>query len=128
MASEMRPALLSAAREHTGDPQTDAIWRELRAIAAILTKAPLVNGQLITEELGPNVVKGSGVAFSSGVARSIPHRLGRRAQGFFEMYAADVPSAGHVGLRATEYPTGITSATHIRVTPAATGTCWIWVF
>ncbi len=122
----MTRRVLSSGREHTGDRQMEQIWRQLDAVAHIVSGHPFINGRLITEE--DRAVAGSGLAFVSGVARSIAHKLGRRARGFLEIYAADVPSAGHVGLYPTAHPTGASSATHVTVTPAATGACFLWVF
>lgn len=117
---------MATAREHTGDRQIDALGQQLRAVTRLLSAMPIIDGVLLTEEDG--AVAGSGLSFSAGVARSIPHRLGRKAKGFLEVYGADVPSAGHVGLRSTAHPTGKTSANYVTVTPAATGTCFLWVF
>ncbi len=123
-----RRAAVDSGREHTGDRQTDGIWSRLGALARIVARSPFIDGRLITEEDAVNVVAGSGLVFVAGTARSIAHQLGRRARGFVEVGAVDVPSAGHVGLRAVEHPSGFTSRTHITVRPDASGTCWIWVF
>jgi hypothetical protein len=124
----MRRAGVATERGHTGDPNIDAIWRRLREITDQMNASPFVGGRLITQEMGPDVLPGSGLLFTGTVARSIPHGLGRKARGFIEVYGVDVPSAARVGLRATAHPTGTTSEKHVTVTPAATGTCWIWVF
>ncbi len=104
----------------------EQIWRQLDAVAHIISGHPFINGRLITEEDGARA--GSGLAFTAATARSIPHKLGRRARGFLELYGADVPSAAHVGLRPTAHPSSVSSDTHVTVTPAATGTSWLWVF
>ncbi len=83
-------------------------------------------GVLLDSEPGKPAT--SGLQFTSGVARSIPHGLGRPAVGWIEVYGADLASAAHVGLRATTHPGGLTSATHVTVPPAATGTCFLFVF
>lgn len=110
----------------TGDRQGTDIWWHLRQLGTLVNDSPFFGGRLITEEAG--AVGGSGLSFTAATARSIPHQLGRKARGFLEVYGADVPSAGHVGLRATAHPAGTTSATHVTVTPAATGKCFLWVF
>lgn len=122
----MRQAGVSTERAHTGEPDLDAIWRRLRELADALNANPFDGGRLITEEAG--AVRGSGLSFTSGTARSIPHGLGRRAKAFVEVYGSDVPSADHVGLYATAHPTGKTSQDYVTVTPAATGTCYLLVF
>ena len=121
-----RRVALSTGREHTGDPQTDALWREIRSINQFLNLSPFASGRLITEE--ENGVAGSGLSFTAGTARSIAHKLGRKAKGFVEVYGADVTSAARVGLYATAHPTGTTSATHVTVTPTSTGTAYLLVF
>lgn len=120
-----RPGLATG-REHTGDPQIDAIWRRISEVIAALNAGPFASGRLLTEET--NAIKGSGLVFSAGVTRSIPHGLGRRAQGFVETYGADVASAAHVGLRATAHPSGKTSEQYVTLTPTASGRCLLMVF
>ena len=120
-----RPSL-STERGHTGDPEIDAIWRRLREITEVIIAAPLSASRLLTEE--PGGLLGSGLSFTAGTARSIPHGLGRRAKGVLEVYGTDVASAAHVGLRVTAHPAGKTSANYVTVTPAATGTCFLLVF
>ena len=117
---------LATGREHSGDRKLDAVWGALRDLAKAVNDGPFAGARLITEEDG--AVRGSGLAFTSGTARSIAHRLGRRARGFVEVYGADAASAAHVGLRPTAHPAGYSSDTHVTVTPAATGTCWLLVF
>jgi len=117
---------LATGREHSGNRQSDAVWGAIEQLAKAINDGPFAGGRLITEEDGG--VRGSGLTFTSGAARSLPHRLGRRARGFVEVYGADVPSAAHVGLRATAHPAGTTSDTHVTVTPTDTGTCWLLVF
>lgn len=121
-----RGSPLTSAREHTGDRQLDAIQRRLNEVIHYLQAAPLMGAQMISEESG--AIAGSGLAFASGVARSIPHKLGRRAKGFLEVYGADLAGTVRVGLFASAHPTGTTSATHITVTPTWTGVCWVLVF
>jgi hypothetical protein len=122
----VRRAALAAGRQHTGDRQGDDVWRELRAIMDTVNGSPMIAGRLITEE--EDGVPGTGLSFTGGTPRSIAHRLGRKARGFVEVYGADVPSSGHVGLRATAHPTGTTSETHITATSSDDGVCWLWVF
>lgn len=122
----MRQLGVSTERGHTGNPELDAIWRRVRELAEAVSSAPFAGGRLLTEDEGAR--RFSGLAFSTGVARSISHRLGRRARGFVEVYAADVPSGQHVGLYATAHPSGFTSEHYVTVTPTGTGTCWLLVF
>ena len=116
-----RAAIATLGRRHSGDPDMDSVWRQLDALARIVANSPFLSGRLITEEDG--AVRGSGLAFTAATPRSIAHRLGRPASGFIEVYGAAIASAGHVGLRSTS-----STASHLTVTPAATGTCWMWVF
>lgn len=117
---------LATGREHSGDRKLDAVWSAIRELAKVVNDSPFAGGRLITEEDG--AVRGSGLVFTSGTARSIAHRLGRRARGFIEVYGADVTSAAHVGLCPTAHPAGYSSDTHVTVTPESSGTCWLLVF
>ena len=117
---------LATERAHTGNPDTDAIWRRIRELVDAINANPFAGGRLITEEDGGR--RGSGLSFDGGVARSIPHRLGRKARGFVEVYGTDTPSAQFVGLYATAHPTGYTSDDYVTVTPVNSGTCWLMVF
>jgi hypothetical protein len=110
-------------RVQTGDPTVDAIWRRIRELADTINAIP--SGRLLTEEDG--AVRGSGLSFTSGIARSIPHGLGRRAKGFIEVQSNDAPSVAQVGLRATKHPNGKTSSDYVTVTPTNTGTCYLLV-
>ena len=122
----MRRVGVATERGHTGNPEIDALWRRMRELADAVNATPFSGGRLITEER--DAVRGSGLAFAAGTARSIAHGLGRRAKGFVEVYSNDATSAGHVGLRATAHPSGYTSADYVTVTPAASGTCYLLVF
>ncbi len=122
----MRQSGVATERGHTGNPDVDAIWRRIRELAEVVSASPFAGGRLITEESG--AVRGSGLSFSAGTARSIAHGLGRRAKGFVEVYSNDAPSAARVGLFPTAHPTGKTSAEYVTVTPTSTGTCWLAVF
>lgn len=115
-------------RQFTGDKKVDDVWQQLQAVVDALNAAALPDGRLIDTDTTPTAVPGKGLAFTIGTARSIPHKLGRKARGFIEVYGADVPSAARVDLRSTGHPTGITSDTHVTVTPAASGSCFLWVF
>ncbi len=119
---------LTTGRRQTGDPNLDEVWRKLDAIITVINASPLASGRLITEE--DDAISGSGLAFVAAVARSIPHRLGRTARGFVEVYSVNrfYPSVAHVGLFPTAHPDGKTSDTHVTVTPTATGTSWLLVF
>ena len=113
-------------REHTGTRQGDAMQRQAQEVARAASAHPTHGARLIDAEL--DAVAGSGLSFTAGTTRSIPHGLGRKARGFVEVYGPDLPSALVVGLVPTAHPTGITSATHITVTPMQTGTCFVMVF
>lgn len=123
-----RRAPIAAGREHTGDRQTDEVWGRLGALARVVNGSPFVNGRLITEEDYIHAVPRSGLEFYAGVARSIPHRLGRKASGFIEVYGVDLVSDQHVGLRPVAHPDGFSSETHISVLPTSDGWAWVWVF
>jgi hypothetical protein len=113
-------------REHTGTRVGDNIQRVAQDVARAAGAHPLNGATLIDAE--PDAVAGSGLAFTAGVARSIAHGLRRKALGFFEVYGPDLPSALVVGLVPTAHPSGITSTTHITVTPMQSGTCFVVVF
>lgn len=113
-------------REHTGTRQGDGMQRAAQEVARTVGAHPTNGARLIDTDVGG--VSGAGLAFTAGTARSIAHGLGRKAKGFFEVYGADAPSAARVGLYATAHPSGITSATHITLTPTSTGTCFVLVF
>lgn len=121
-----RSSTISTDRDHTGNRQIDSIQRRLNEVVHYLQSSPFAGAQLLTEEAGS--VSGSGLEFASGVTRSIPHKLGRKAKGFLEVYGSDVPTTVRVGLFASAHPIGTTSATHITVTPTWTGKCWVMVF
>jgi hypothetical protein len=109
----MRPTAFR--RVHTGTFEGDQMQRTAQRVAQQVAALTLSGAKVLDTEA--NGVPGSGLSFTASTARSIEHGLGRQ-----------VASAGHVGLRATAHPAGITSATHITVTPAASGTCYIVVF
>lgn len=119
-------AKLAIRRVHTGDRVLDDAQRLATDAAKRLNSGVFSTGVLISEE--PGAVKGSGLSFSSGVARSIAHKLGRKAIGFLEVYAVDVPTVVHVGLFPSAHPSGVTSATHVTVTASWSGTCYLFVF
>lgn len=122
----MAAAKVPYRREHTGTRQGDAQQRQAQEVAKRVADHPTNGARLLETDVGG--VLGKGYAFTAGTARSIAHGLGRRAKGFVEVYAVDAPSAAHVGLFASAHPSGITSSTHITVTPTSTGTCAILVF
>lgn len=111
---------------HTGDRVADAAQQNGRDAVRRQNAAIFDGGLLLDRESG--AATGSGLAFTAGVARSLVHGLGRKAKGWIEVYGADVPSAAKVSLRASAHPSGITSATHVTVTPTNTGTCLVFIF
>lgn len=113
-------------RTHTGSFAGDQMQRVAQQVAQAVNAQPLAGAKLIDAESG--AFAGTGLAFSAGTARSIAHGLGRRAVGFFETYGLDTASAARVGLFPTAHPAGITSDTHVTVTPTSSGTCWLVVF
>ena len=86
---------LAPTQEQTGDRRFGAVWAQIGRIVDALLRSPLAGGVLIDAEDG--AVAGSGLAFTGGTARSIPHKLGRKARYCLEVYGADVPTAAHVG-------------------------------
>lgn len=103
--------------------------RQLRDLLDEVNRSALLRSRLIDTDTTPNAIAGKGLAFASGVARSIPHKLGRKARGWFETYSpGSVVSAAHVGLRPTAHPKGFSDDTHVTVTPASTGVCFLVVF
>lgn len=121
-----RRSALSEGRGYTGDRQLDELWERINTVVRFLNVCPLASGRLLMEE--PGAPLGSGLTFAPGTARSIPHGLGRKARGFFEVAAADVPTSSLVGLYAVAHPPGITSETHVSMMPGAVGICFVWVF
>lgn len=113
-------------RVHTGDRILDDMQRAAQDVTRKVNFGVLTNGVLIDAEVGQPAR--TGLSFTAGTARSIKHGLGRKAVGFFEIYGADLASAAHVGLRMTAHPSGVSSSTHVTMTPAATGTCFLLVF
>lgn len=117
---------LPVRRVHTGQRLLDEAQRSAQESARRLNAHIYAGGLLLHAESGqPDY---TGLAFTGGTARSIAHGLGRKAVGWIEVYGADLASAANVGLRTTAHPSGITSATHITVTPANTGTAFLFVF
>lgn len=117
---------LAAPRVHTGNRVLDDLVRVVLQLVQRLNAFALLGGVLIDAE--PGKPSRTGLSFTSGTAQSIAHGLGRKAVGFFEVSGVDLPSAAHVGLRASAMPAGITSLTHVTVTPASTGTAFLYVF
>ena len=115
-----------ARRIHTGNRISDDAQSNGRDAIGRLNRLIFDGGFLLYAEAG--APDGSGLAFASGVTRTLAHGLGRKALGFFEVYGADVPSAAQVGLRSAALPSPLTSNTHIAVTPTGTGTCFVFVF
>jgi hypothetical protein len=125
----VRTRASTSARGHTGDRQTDDAWGAIRELEGRLLANPLTGGRLITyEEDTAGALPDSGLSFSSGVTRNIPHKLGRRARGFLECYGANVVTASVCALRPVPHTNGVTDATHITVNPLFTGRCFLLVF
>lgn len=113
-------------REPDGVSPTDPIWSRVRALIRAFNLARIIDGRFLDTE--PKAIDGSGLVFTAGQVRTIPHKLGRRATGFFEVSLPDVPSAGHVGLYAVKHPDGVSSEDYITVKATSAGTCAIWVY
>lgn len=111
---------------YTGDRVADAAQRSAQESAVRLNGSIFAGGVLLDAEIGAPAR--SGLVFAAGTARSLAHGLGRRARGWIEVYAADVASAAAVGLFATANPAGLSSATHVTVTPTSSGTAFLFVF
>lgn len=122
----MRSAALPTRRVHTGDRKLDEIQRSAQDLTRSVNAAPMSGAVLIHAEVGKP--DRTGLVFAAGTARSIKHGLGRPAIGFLEVYSADVTSAALVGLFASTAPAGVSSDTHVTVTPTASGTCFLVVF
>lgn len=121
-----RASRVALRRDFTGDREVDGGAFERDRFVRSQNQAPMSGGVLIDKETG--AVAGSGLAFTAGVARSIAHGLGRKARFFLELYGVDVPSAARCNLYPTAMPAGITSDTHITVTPGSSGTCFLVVY
>lgn len=109
------------------DAQTLAIDTARR-----IGKLPSIDEVLVDTEAAvigsPAPIPHSGLTFVAGVARAIPHGLGRTALGFIEVYSVSVPSAGHVGLYPVAFTDGKTARTHLSLMPTASGTCFLRVY
>ena len=118
-----------SAREDFDSEQLDRLQLRVQALEKASNGNPLVisGGVLLTEE--PGAVKRSGIVFVGGTQRSIPHGLGRKAVGFFEVCAADVASANNCRLHtAASTSSAVTSSTHITVMPTNSGNVFLFVF
>lgn len=122
----MAAAKVSVRRILTGDRSLDEAQRTAQDVGKGFNALAFARGVLIDAE--PGKPAGTGLTFTAGTARSIAHGLGRKARGFLEVSGADAPSAAHVGLRATAHPAGVTSSTHVTVTPASSGVAFLFVF
>lgn len=117
--------LLVDMRPPNGVSDNDPMWLRLREVIETINNSALSRGRLITAEEGQPA--GSGLVFQSSVARSIPHKLGRKAFGFLEITAADLHS-GDLSIEATTFPAGQTSEHFVSVVSGADGRCFLWVF
>jgi len=104
-------------RVHTGNRVADEAQRTAQDAARQLNQSVLSGGLLIESQ-----------TFIGGTPQSIAHGLGRRAKGWIEVYGADAPSAANVGLFTSAHPSGISSSTHVTVTPTNSGTCSLFVY
>jgi hypothetical protein len=121
------PAKTPVRRVFTDDRTTDEAQRTAQDLGRKINAHPFMGGVLIDAEAGKPA--GTGLSFTTGAVRTIAHGLGRKAIGLVEVYGVDVPSpAPPVGLVSTAQPTGVSSATHVTVTPTNTGTCFLFVF
>ena len=116
----------AARRVITGSRVSDDAQRNGRDAVARLNASAFDGATLIDAEEG--ATDGSGLAFTAATARSIAHNLGRAAVGWLEVYGVDTASAAKVGLFSSAHPAGISSETHVTVTPTSTGTCFLVVF
>lgn len=122
----MAAAKVPFQRTHTGTFAGDQAQRQAQQVSQKFNGQALLGARVIDAESGAPA--GSGLSFTAGTARSIAHGLGRKAVGFFEVYGVDAPSAASVRLYASAHPTGVSSATHVTVTPTASGTCFLVVY
>lgn len=106
-----------ARRVHTGDHTLDRAQRNGSDAITRLNGA-VFNGGVVLP----------GIVFVGGTAQSLKHGLGRKANGWIEVYDPDVPSAALVGLFSTANPSPLTSDTHVTVTPTSSGTCSLFVY
>jgi hypothetical protein len=109
----------------TGDRLAQDAQLSAQESARRLNLGLFANAILISAETGKPA--NSGLQFTAGGARSFAHGLGRKAVGFVEVYGVDAVG-GRVSLRSSTMPPGLTSLTHITVTPTNTGVCFIAVF
>lgn len=122
----MSRSQLVDARQPDGVSANDPIWNRLREIIRAINGSRVVDGRMLDTEL--REPDGSGLLFTAGQTRSIPHKLGRRARGWLEIYLPDVASAAHVGLFAVAHPAGVSSEHYVTVKATSAGRCAIWVF
>lgn len=122
----MSTAAKPARRVFTGNLTDDRNAQNGADAQRRLNSSVFANGVIIDAEAGKPA--GTGLSFSAGTARTFAHGLGRRATYVLELYLVGVPSAAVVGLRVTALPAGVSSLTHVTVTPANTGTCAMAVF
>ncbi|HET9045091.1 MAG TPA: hypothetical protein VFN70_18175 [Burkholderiales bacterium] len=120
----MSRRLLVDDRQPAGASAEDPIWKRLRELIAVVNNGEIVFGRLLDAEL--DALPGSGLAIST-TPRSIPHKLGRRAKGFFEILSSDLGDGG-LGLKPVSHPQGITSEHYITVQATTPGRCFIWVY
>lgn len=110
-----------ARRVFTGDFTADRAQQNGTDAQRRLNDSIFAGGVVIDAESGQPA--GSGLTFVAGTARTFAHGLGKKARFVLELYGVDVPSAGVVGLRTTALPSGVSSATHVTVTPTNSGKC-----
>lgn len=113
-------------RVFTGDLTADRVQQNGSDAQRRLNDSLFAGGVVIDAE--PGAPPGTGLAFVAGTSRTFAHGLGKKARFVLELYGVDVPSSAVVGLRTTTIVAGVTSQTHVTVTPTNTGRCSIAVF
>ncbi len=101
---------LSLPQEHTGDRQTQAMQATAGRTATTLNGCPFVVGNLV-----------EGLVFTSGVARSVDHKLGRAVQGYWVVRSDTLCTVFDSGGNDK-------SITMTAFTSAPTGTLSVWFF
>jgi len=124
----VKPPRISVAREFTGDAVGDRAQRVGQLAAQTLNANPFLAGRLLTRDpTSSNAVAFSGIPFTAGTTRYIPHGLGRKCIGYVEVNPTDINTV-RVNLRSVTFATGFSSATHVALNPTNTGSVFLYVF